>query len=562
MTFVITRPCCNDATCVSVCPVNCIHPTPDEPDFATAEMLYINPDQCIDCGACVDACPVEAIAPDFELPDGAEAFLAVNARYFEDPQHLKYEPTPAPRLTRGAVNPPEGDRPRVAIVGSGPAACYAAEHLLYRLTDEVQINIFEKLPAPWGLVRYGIAPDHQHTKAVTRVFERTARRPSLSMHLNVEVGKHLSHDELLAHHHAVIYAVGAAHDRGLDIPGENISGSHSATEFVAWYNGHPERAGVTFVLSARRAVIVGNGNVALDVARILVSDVSTLRGTDMAEHALDALAESNICEVVVLGRRGPAQAAYTVSELMSLFQTPGVDVAVMPDEIELDDLTRAYLDAHPHSTSAMKVELVQQLPSADAESLHAKRITLRYGVSPVRVEGDPALRRVHLVRNSLVAGPDGRVVAQATDGEEVLDCGLLLRSVGYRAVPLEGLPFDWVHHRLPAAQGRVVNDVTGEPVAGVYATGWVSRGPTGFIGTNKHDAVNTVDSLIDDFAAGKLRRPPSEQRHLDTLLASRQPHRLTYQDWQAIDKHERASASRPRTKLVTVEALLKAARRG
>lgn len=522
-------------------------------------MLYINPDQCIDCGACVDACPVEAIAPDFDLPDGAQDFLAINARYFEDPTHLDYEQAPAPRVEHAAVTPPAGDTLRVAIVGSGPAASYAAEHLLDRLGDGVRINIIEKLPTPWGLVRHGVAPDHHHTKMVTRIFERTARRPGIVMHLNVEVGQHVSHEELLAHHHAVIYAVGAPYDRNLAIPGEDLPGSHSATDFVAWYNGHPERAGATFDLSQSRAVIVGNGNVALDVARILVSDVDQLRETDIAEHALDALAESHISEVVVIGRRGPAQAAYTVSELTGLIQTPGVEVAVHPREVELDTVTRVFLEANPHSMSAVKAELVRTLRSAEQNSLRPKRITLRYGLSPAQIQGDYAVRSLHLVHNELVSGPDGEVVAEPTDREEVLDCGLVLRSVGYRAVPLAGLPFDRSRHRLPTDQGRVVDNVTGVCLDGVYATGWVSRGPTGFIGTNKRDAADTVNKLIEDFTAGRLRRPSLTASSFEELLARRQPHRLSYQDWQAIDKQERASASRPRAKFVTVESMLRAA---
>src|SRR5215213_384327 len=291
MTFVITQPCCSDASCVSVCPVNCIHPTPEEPDYGSASMLYIDPQTCIDCGACVEACPVDAIGPDYDLAENDQDFIAINAEYFEDPRHRDYLPEAVQRGSR-AVQVTEPEPLRVAIVGSGPAACYAAEDLLDRPGLAVQVGIFERLPVPWGLVRFGVAPDHQRTKLVTTQFERTARRPRATLRLNVDVGQHITHDELLAHHHAVVYAVGAARDLRLGIPGEDLPGSSSATDFVAWYNGHPDFVDRNFDLSAQRAMVIGSGNVALDVARILVSDVDDLRRTDIAEHALEALAES------------------------------------------------------------------------------------------------------------------------------------------------------------------------------------------------------------------------------------------------------------------------------
>ena len=563
MTFVITRSCCNDATCISVCPVNCIHPTPDEPDFGPAEMLYIDPDQCIDCGACVDACPVEAIAPDFDLPEGAEQFLAINAKYFQDPAHLDYAPVPVQRETTPITVTQDGAL-RVAIVGSGPAACYAAEALLERSDLAVEVSMFERLPVPWGLVRYGVAPDHQQTKAVTKLFERTARRPDMAFYLNVEIGTHVSHDELLTRHHAVIYAVGAAHDRSLGIPGEHLRGSHSATEFVGWYNGHPDLARTTFDLSCERAVIIGNGNVALDVARVLVSDVDELAKTDIAEHALETLAASNISEVMIIGRRGPAQAAYTISEMLSLNQVPTTEVVAYPEEAELDALTRAQLNSDPYSMAHVKAEIIKQLPSAQAKRRRAKRIVMRYRLSPVGIEGDASVQRVRLVRNHLAVGTDGVIVAEPTTQQELLDCGLVLRSVGYRGRPIAGLPFDGSTHRVPTRHGRVVREGTDEPVTGVYATGWIKRGPTGFIGTNKQDAQDTVDALLDDYAHDRLRNPQATCATLDELIGARQPAALRYQDWQVIDKHERsapAGGPRPRIKLVTVEEMLKVAGR-
>ena len=564
MTFVITRSCCNDATCVSVCPVNYIHPTPDEPDFARAEMLYIDPDQCIDCGACVDACPVEAIAPDFDLPEGEEQFLQINAKYYEDPAHLDYQPVPAPRKDDTIIIDQDGPL-HVAIVGSGPAASYAADALLEHAGLDVEVSMFERLPVPWGLVRFGVAPDHQHTKAVTRLYERTARRPNMTLYLNVNIGTHLSHDELLDHHHAVIYAVGAAHDRVLNIPGENLPGSHSATHFVAWYNGHPHMADAKFDLSCERAVIVGNGNVALDVARILVSDVDQLAQTDIAEHALEALASSNITEVVILGRRGPAQAAYTIGEMLSLTQLSTAEVVARPEEVQLDTLTATHLGADPHNMAHLKVDLIRQLPSALGERRADKRIVMRYRLSPFEIEGSDSVRAVRLVHNDLTIDSDGVFVAEPTVRQEVLDCGLILRSVGYRGQPIAGLPFDETNHRVPTRDGRLIDGQSDQPVVGVYATGWIKRGATGFIGTNKQDARETVEALLDDYIHRRLRAPLQARAALDDLVAARQPAALRYQDWQTIDKHERNAATRgqrPRLKLVTVEDMLKAADRG
>ncbi len=305
MAYVITQACCNDASCVDVCPVNCIHPTPDEPEFATTEMLYIDPQTCIDCGACVDECPVDAIFGENELSEAHSMYPEINAAYFEKhPIGPDWPELGSPRKLSAELG-----TLRVAIVGSGPSACYAAIELTSR--PRVEVDMFDRLPTPYGLVRAGVAPDHPGTKGVSDVFRSALGKRSVQCHFNVEVGRHVSHEELLEHHHAVIYAVGAASDRRLGVPGEDLPGSHAATEFVAWYNGHPDYADHEFDLSGERAVIVGNGNVALDVARVLVTDPDELAKTDMAEHAVEALRHSNIREVVIVGRRGPAQAAYT-----------------------------------------------------------------------------------------------------------------------------------------------------------------------------------------------------------------------------------------------------------
>jgi len=422
--------------------------------------------------------------------------------------------------------------------------------------------MLERLPTPWGLVRFGVAPDHQDTKSVTKLFSRTVARAGLDLHLNVEIGEHITHDELLAHHHAVIYAVGAKSDRRLGIPGEDLPGSHSATDFVAWYNGHPEFADRTFDLSGERAVIVGNGNVALDVARVLATDVDQLRHTDIADHALEALASSRISEVVVLGRRGPAQAAYTVPELLGLAGTPGIGVVVDPKDATLDELTAAALAAEPHSMAGLKARIAEELSEGEPASA-TSRVLLRYLVSPVEVLGDDRVCGLRVTRNELVSSGNGRLDARATDYTEDIDCGLVLRSIGYRGTPVPGLPFDEARGTLPNEQGRVVDAGTGAQPTGVYTAGWIKRGPSGVIGTNKKCAADTVHALLDDYASGRLTAPEHGGDALRALIAQRQPDALGLPDWKALDRHERAAAQanrRSRIKLVSVPEMLRVAK--
>ena len=504
MTYVITQPCCNDAACVSACPVSCIHPTPDEPGFATSEMLYIDPEGCIECGACVDPCPVDAIVLDSDLSESTERYLELNAQYYVDPAHQDYSDVPY-ESCKPRIEVSEGGKLRVAVVGSGPAGCYAAEELLTIAGADVEIHLFERLPTPWGLVRFGVAPDHPGTKAVTDQFARTASRKGLDLHLNVEVGTHITHDELLAHHHAVIYAVGAPTGRRLGIPGEDLPGCHSAADFVAWYNGHPDFADRSFDLSGERAVIVGNGNVALDIARILTGDVDQLKCTDIADHALEALAQSKITEVVVLGRRGPAQAAFTLPELLGLADADNVDVIVPPGEAQLDPVTAAALESAPPSVTGLKTEILGEVASRPLTGA-ATRIVLRFLGSPVAILGDDRVRGLRVARNELVQAGAERLEAHATADVEHLECDLVLASVGYRGTAIPSLPFDDTRGTLFHEGGRVLDRAAGTPVPGVYAAGWIKRGPSGVIGTNKKCAEESVHALVEDFAAGCQRR--------------------------------------------------------
>ena len=557
MAYVITQACCNDASCVDVCPVNCIHPTPDEPEFATTEMLYIDPQTCIDCGACVDECPVDAIFGDNELSEAHAVYADINAAYFDKhPIGPDWPELPEPRSLSADLG-----TLRVAIVGSGPAACYAAIELTSR--PRVEVDMFDRLPTPYGLVRAGVAPDHPGTKGVADVFRSALSKRSVQCHFNVEVGQHISHDELLQHHHAVIYAIGAASDRHLGVPGEDLPGSHAATEFVAWYNGHPDYANRTFDLSGERAVIVGNGNVALDVARILVTDPDELAKTDIAEHAVEALRHSNIREVVIVGRRGPAQAAYTNPELIALGQMADVDIVVDPDEAILDSASRAWIDGPDSEPSEkLKVRQVEEFAKRTATD-GRKRIVLRYLASPEEVLGDERVEGIRLVRNELVADDAGKLSARPTDRTETLETGLVLRSIGYKGAPVADLPFDDRRGVVPNENGRVIDPETGSPLPGVYVAGWIKRGPTGVIGTNKHCSAATVDLLLSDFANGLLTQPGHDGEQLAQLIGERQPDAIDFQGWQRIDKKERVLGSesgRLRTKIVDIAAMLEAAR--
>jgi ferredoxin--NADP+ reductase len=541
MPHVITQSCCSDGSCVYACPVNCIHPTPDEPGFGTAEMLHIDPVACVDCGACVSACPVGAIAPDSKLTTEQLPFIEINASFYPKlPAGEKLPPTSklAPVIEAPMIRQRGSGPLRVAVVGSGPAAMYAAEELLTQ--HGVRVNVFEKLPTPYGLVRAGVAPDHQTTKRVTRLFDRMARHRGFEFYLNVEVGQHLSHDELLAHHHAVIYAVGASSDRRLDIEGFGIAGTATATELVAWINAHPDYTDLAVPLDHERVVIVGNGNVALDVARILTADLKRLAGTDISRHALAALRDSKVREVVIAGRRGPAQSAFTLPEMIGL--TAASRVVLSADDHEL---VRADLAACTDALTRHKLELLASLDIHD-ELDDAPVIRLAYRLTPSRVLGDQRAAAVEFT----VTG---------TDEFREVNAGLVLSSIGYHGRPVPGLPFDDDAGVVPNRGGRVVDPKTGSPVTGSYVTGWIKRGPTGFIGTNKSCSQETVNALVDDYNHDLLPDPVAGRRVLDRLLAGRQREVVDHARWRAIDRAEieRGQAEgRPRDKFATVDEML------
>ena len=452
----------------------------------------------------------------------------------------------------------DGGLLRVAVVGSGPAGFYAAGQLL-GADPPAAVDMIERLPTPWGLVRLGVAPDHPNIKAVSRAFERIAQRPGFRFFGNVEVGRDVAHDELMRLYDAVIYAVGAQTDRQLGIPGEELPGSWPATAFVAWYNGHPDFQELSFDLSGERAVVVGNGNVALDVARMLALTREELAGTDTTDVAIEAIASSGIREILVLGRRGPVQAAWTPVELGELGDLAGADVVVDPGELELDPASKAELAAAP-PTVRRNVDILRDYASREPAG-RARTIRLRFRVSPVAVLGEERVEAVELVRNELTADERGRVRAVATDAHDVVPCGAVFRSVGYRGVPVPGVPFDPESGTMANRRGRVL-DEQGELVPGLYCAGWIKRGPTGVIGTNKKDATETVDLLLEDARDGRLPAPAAGET-LDALLRERGVEAVMYPGWEAIDALERArgeAQGRPRVKLCTWDELLAAAR--
>ena len=456
---------------------------------------------------------------------------------------------------------------RVAIVGSGPAGFYAAEHLLKHEDHVIQVDMFDRLPTPYGLVRAGVAPDHPKIKSVIRIYEKTAARPGFRFFGNVHIGREITALELAEHYHAVIYAYGTAADRSLGIDGEHFSGSHAATEFVAWYNAHPDFAGHEFDLSAKRAVVIGNGNVAADVARMLALTRSELEETDTADHAIDALANSSIEEIVVLGRRGPAQAAFTNPEVRELGEMLDADVIVDPADMTLDDISAELLEADDaNSTSKRNVEILKDFSERPPEGKR-RRIVLRFLSSPIEIRGDDKVEAIVVGRNELTRDESGAIRATDTGEREEIECGLVLRSIGYKGIGLDGLPFDDSGGVIPNESGRVVNPETGEQVPGQYVVGWIKRGPSGVIGTNKKDALDTVSSLIEDLVAERIPEPADDTSPdtIAALVSERVPDFVSFGGWQAIDRAEVERGEplgRPRVKFATVEEMLDAARDG
>ncbi|WP_410639044.1 FAD-dependent oxidoreductase [Amycolatopsis sp. lyj-346] len=476
MAFAITQTCCADASCVSVCPVNCIHPTPDEPEFGHTDLLYIDPATCIDCGACADACPVDAIFPAGDLTGPLRAYEEINAEYYAGRDVLA-DVSVAPNFHRwappsfGRVLPSDFAPLDVAVVGTGPAGMYAVEDLL--LHTNARVTLVDRLPVAGGLIRFGVAPDHPSTKKIGETFARFHDHPRLRLRLGVAAGP-----ELAGRHDAVIYAVGATEARRLGVPGEDLPGSLPAATVVGWYNGHPDVEPDAVDLSAERVVVVGTGNVALDIARILTADPEALAATSIAPDALARLRSAKVREVVLLARRGPETPAYTRPELLALAARGGLVVDAHDPRIP------AAIDgAEPGEKAAWLRGVPRERVDWSVPPPEGRRIVLRFHSAPVAFGGDTEVRAV------VTSGPEGDVE---------IATGRVVRAAGFRGVPVPGLPFDEESGTVPNEAGRV----PGRP--GVYVAGWIKRGPSGGIGANKACARETVGTLLADAVAGRL----------------------------------------------------------
>lgn len=462
-------------------------------------------------------------------------------------------------MSQSATNVGNSTPPlRVAVIGAGPAGFYAAEALL-KGREDVSVDLMDKLPTPYGLVRFGVAPDHQKLKSVTRLYERTLGDPRLRYLGNVEFGRHLSAEDLQRHYHAVVYAVGAPADRRLGIPGEDLPGSLSATEFVAWYNGHPQYADLAVPLDATTAVVIGVGNVAIDVTRVLAKSNAELAETDMADHAIEHLKGSRIEEVIIVGRRGPAEAKFTTKELRELGELLNADIYVDPAELVVPASSRAAIEGDVNAQKNLEVleAFTQQAPAGKP-----RKVRIRFLLSPVEIKGEGRVERVVFERNRLEERAQGWVAAVPTGERETVEAQLVFRSVGYRGAALPGVPFDEVACVIPNESGRVLaNDA---PLPGAYVAGWIKRGPSGVIGTNKADAMESVAALLEDAAAGRLPVPADpSQAGVDALLVERGADVFSTPEWFGLDAVELAAGAaqgRPRVKVIDVEAMLKAGR--
>jgi ferredoxin/flavodoxin---NADP+ reductase len=449
---------------------------------------------------------------------------------------------------------------RVAIIGAGPAGFYAAAQLLASADPQFSVDLYDRLPTPYGLVRSGVAPDHPKIKSVTRAYDKTSKHERFRFFGHVELGSDVTRQQLLDHYHVVCYTLGTSTDKRLGIPGEELRGSHPATEFVAWYNGHPDHSLLEVDLQAKQAIVVGAGNVAIDVARMLALSPTELEITDTADHAIDVLRHSGIEEITILARRGPLQAAFTNPELLEMGELARGDVEVVGGE--LDPLSAVALQ-DADKTRRRNVEILQDYA---ARPKTGKPITVRFRflASPVELLGDDNghVRAVRIENNEIVARGDGSLAARGTGQFEELPAQLVFRSIGYRGQPVAGIPFDDQRGLIRNADGRVV-DSDGTHQIGEYVSGWIKRGPSGVIGTNKKDSQDTVDKILEDAIAGRLNQPPQDD--IDALIADHCADAVTWEGWEAIDAIETAvgegsSPARPRVKLTEWAALREAAR--
>ena len=424
---------------------------------------------------------------------------------------------------------------RVAIVGSGPAAFYSAMELLRHDDPMVSVDMLERLPTPYGLVRGGVAPDHEKIKSVTKIFERAAGHPRFRFFGNVEFGKDIQRRELLQRYHAVIYAFGSRTDRHLNIIGETLKGSHAATEFVGWYNGHPDYRHHQFDLTSKRVAIIGMGNVAIDCARILCQDPENLAKTDIAQHALEALRQSKVEEVFLIGRRGPVQAAFTPAEVRELLHLPKVDAVMRASDLELDEHSKEELSKASRNTK-LNMEILQQIHD-QGDRGNPRKLHLCFLISPTKIEGTERVEGLELVHNEIVK-EGGVLKAKATDEVMHLNVDMVFRSIGYLGAAIPGLPFDDRRGTLPNDQGQLLDGVDGKLLNQEYTAGWIKRGPSGVIGTNKQDAMETVSRLKQNWQTIQTPQPKLVQHDLLDLLKEKKIQFVSFEDWKKLDKFE------------------------
>jgi ferredoxin--NADP+ reductase len=446
---------------------------------------------------------------------------------------------------------------RAAIVGAGPSGFYAAGQLLAAPDPLFAVDLYDRLPTPYGLVRSGVAPDHPKIKSVTRLYDKTAAHERFRFFGHVALGEDISRADLLERYHVVCYTLGTSIDKRLGIPGEELQGSHAATEFVAWYNGHPDHAGLEVDLQAHHAVVIGAGNVAIDVARMLALAPSEIEITDTADHAIEVLSASGIEEVTILARRGPLQAAFTNPELLEMGELDRADVEVVGGE--LDELSVVALQ-DADKTRRRNVEIVQDY-AARPKTGKPLTVRFRFLASPVQLLGDDAghVRAVQIERNEITARDDGSLAARGTGVHEEIPAQLVFRSIGYTGKPIGDIPFD-ERRGLIRNEGGRVTDAAGAHHAGEYVSGWIKRGPSGVIGTNKKDALDTVNKILEDAAADRLNEPVADD--VAAMLVSRAPQAVSWEGWRAIDAIETAAGAasgRPRVKLTDWTALREAA---
>ncbi len=449
---------------------------------------------------------------------------------------------------------------KIAVIGSGPAGFYAAGELFRQQSWSIKVDMFDRLPTPYGLVRGGVAPDHQKIKSVTKIYSRIAENENFRFFGNVEFGSDIHRSDLLELYDALIYAVGSPSDRSLGIPGEELPGSHSATEFVAWYNGHPDFREHKFNLSAKDVFVIGMGNVALDVARILAKTPEELSKTDIADYALETLFESQIEDIWLVGRRGPLQAAFTPVEAREFLELDSADVMLEGGPLKLDAESQRILETDASKDTKKNIEILKQISEKNSSN-KKKRVHFIFLASPLEILGNGGVEKIRMVRNQLVKRDDGSLRPQATGELMEENAGLIFRSIGYHGNPLADVPFDHNSGTIPNECGQIIDEDQDKSLrTREYVAGWIKRGPTGVIGTNKQDAVETVHRMLETFLQEKIEpRQQTDSSGIEALLKERNVDYVSFEDWKLLDEYETEAGQaqeRPRVKVTSIEKML------